>query len=66
MIKVVTHSFYFSFPEEAEAAEDFEKRFGKKYIKDADHPDLTVFTKTETVYYGGYKGDKIESVNKND
>lgn len=59
MIKVVRHSFYFSFPEEAEAAKDFEKRFGKKYIKDDDHPDLIVFTKTESVFYSGFKGGKL-------
>lgn len=51
--------FYFSLPEELEAAKDFEERFGSKYKKDDDHPDLVVFTKTETVIYSGFKGGKL-------
>lgn len=59
MIRVETETFYFSLPEELEASKDFEKRFGKKYIKDDDHPDITVFTKIETKFYSGFKGGKL-------
>ena len=59
MIKVVTHTFYFSLPKELEAAKDFEERFGNKYEKNDAHPDLIVFTKTESVFYSGFKGGKL-------
>lgn len=59
MIRVKTETFYFNVPEEGEAAVDFEKRFGNKYNKDIVHPDLIVFTKTETIFYTGFKGGKL-------
>lgn len=59
MIRVTTETFYFNALKEAEAAIDFEKRFGNKYNKDIEDPDLIVFSKIETKFYSGFKGGKL-------